>query len=355
MSAIITSSRSNSKNYTETEWRDDLKDLLVKAGAGKKHVTFLFADTQVKYPSFVEDVNSMLNTGTVPNLFAMDERVAAMDECRTACKDEPGVKQMGSAELWAYFISRCRDRLHIVLAFSPIGSTFRERLRKFPSLKNCCTIDWFFSWPKDALTSVARKFLGDVEMDASVKESVVASCGFIHESVRGLSERFKRELKRINYVTPTSYLELILSFKDKLKACRKKVEKQISRYSTGLEKLSFAEDQVSTMQKELTDLLPTLEVAKKDTDALMGKINEKLPGVQAMSETVGAEAATVQEEADRVSGVKKECEDDLAEAMPILNDAIKALNTLKPSDITEVKNFKTPLAVLCSLWKLFAY
>ena len=41
------------------------------------------------------------------------------------------------------FIQRCRDQLHIVLAMSPIGDTFRNRLRKFPSLVNCCTIDWF--------------------------------------------------------------------------------------------------------------------------------------------------------------------------------------------------------------------
>jgi hypothetical protein len=25
---------------------------------------------------------------------------------------------------------------------SPVGNAFRERLRKFPSLVNCCTIDW---------------------------------------------------------------------------------------------------------------------------------------------------------------------------------------------------------------------
>ena len=35
----------------------------------------------------------------------------------------------------------------------------RARLRKFPSLVNCCTIDWFSEWPSDALKSVASQFL----------------------------------------------------------------------------------------------------------------------------------------------------------------------------------------------------
>lgn len=30
-----------------------------------------------------------------------------------------------------------------VIAMSPVGNAFRERLRKFPSLVNCCTIDWW--------------------------------------------------------------------------------------------------------------------------------------------------------------------------------------------------------------------
>ena len=45
--------------------------------------------------------------------------------------------------LFNYFVSRCRDNLHILLCMSPIGDAFRNRLRQFPSLISCCTIDWF--------------------------------------------------------------------------------------------------------------------------------------------------------------------------------------------------------------------
>lgn len=52
--------------------------------------------------------------------------------------------------LFAFFVNRCRENLHIMIAFSPIGDAFRNRLRQFPSLINCCTIDWFqvrYIWP----------------------------------------------------------------------------------------------------------------------------------------------------------------------------------------------------------------
>lgn len=52
---------------------------------------------------------------------------------------------------------------------SPIGDAFRNRLRMFPSLINCCTIDWFHAWPEDALEMVAHKFLEDVELESSIR------------------------------------------------------------------------------------------------------------------------------------------------------------------------------------------
>lgn len=38
-------------------------------------MAFLFSDTQIINESFVEDINNMLNSGEVPNIFANDERV----------------------------------------------------------------------------------------------------------------------------------------------------------------------------------------------------------------------------------------------------------------------------------------
>merc|ERR1712194_965107 len=52
---------------------------------------------------------------------------------------------------------------------SPIGNEFRVRLRNFPSLVNCCTIDWFMEWPPQALTAVAHQFLRNIEIANEIK------------------------------------------------------------------------------------------------------------------------------------------------------------------------------------------
>lgn len=72
---------------------------------------------------------------------------------------------------------------------------------------------FFQSWPDDALTIVARRFLDDVEMEDKTKESCVDMCKEFHQTTRKLSDKYLDMLQRHNYVTPTSYLELISTYK----------------------------------------------------------------------------------------------------------------------------------------------
>lgn len=232
-----------------------------------------------------------------------------------------------------------------MLACSPIGDAFRDRLRKFPSLINCCTIDWFTAWPSDALVAVAEKFLADVEMDSvAVRKAIVDTCQYFHVSVTHFSDKFLKQLRRQNYVTPTSYLELILAFKTFLSRRRESVQTARNRYLVGLEKLQFAEQNVSVMRKELEELQPVLDQSKKDTDILMEEIKSKLPGVETKRGEVQADVAVADASKAQCELQKASVEADLAEAIPALKEALKALDTIKPSEINEVKSMANPPA-----------
>lgn len=57
--------------------------------------------------------------------------------------------------IYQTFIERVRDYFHVILCMSPVGDSLRIRCRKFPSLVNCCTLDWFDNWPEEALLNVS--------------------------------------------------------------------------------------------------------------------------------------------------------------------------------------------------------
>lgn len=83
-----------------------------------------------------------------------------------------------------YFINRCKQNLHICLCFSPIGSTFRNRLRLYPSMINCCTVDWFDDWPKEALEIIGHKYLDKVDVPKEIKNATVIVCQHFHIDAR---------------------------------------------------------------------------------------------------------------------------------------------------------------------------
>ena len=51
----------------------DLRRLYYQAGVENKPSVFLFSDTQVLDESFLEDINNILSSGEVPNLYKPDE------------------------------------------------------------------------------------------------------------------------------------------------------------------------------------------------------------------------------------------------------------------------------------------
>lgn len=62
------------KNYREKEFHEDIKKLLMKSGVESEPQVFLFSDTQIVKESFLEDINNLLNSGEVPNLFPPEEK-----------------------------------------------------------------------------------------------------------------------------------------------------------------------------------------------------------------------------------------------------------------------------------------
>ena len=100
----------------------------------------------------------------------------------------------------------------MIVCVSPVGEAFRRRLRTFPSLVNCTTIDWFLPWPEEALRSVAESLLKPIDLENEAKKGIVDICVDMQERVSKLSTRYYQELRKYYYVTPTSYLELIGTF-----------------------------------------------------------------------------------------------------------------------------------------------
>lgn len=102
------------------------------------------------------------------------------------------------------------------------------------------------------------------------------------------------------------------------------------RYEVGLQKLESAESQVATMQSELEALQPQLKDASKKVDETMIVIERESAEAAKTEKIVKANEAVANEQAMAAKAIKDECDSDLAQALPILESALAALDTLTP-------------------------
>jgi len=66
---------------------------------------------------------------------------------------------------------------------------------------------------------------------------LVESFKVMHKSVEKISIRYASDMRRINYVTPTSYLELLTTYKNVMKEKKKELFDATNRLKNGLDRL----------------------------------------------------------------------------------------------------------------------
>lgn len=122
------------KNYSNSDWREDLKKIMLQVGVATKSTVFLFADNQIKDESFIEDINMLLNTGDVPNIFPADEKADIVEKMQTAARTAGEKIEVTPLSMYNFFIERVKKNLHIVLG--------KKEAPSFPFSSGCVGVSW---------------------------------------------------------------------------------------------------------------------------------------------------------------------------------------------------------------------
>ncbi|KAJ1516963.1 Dynein heavy chain 2, axonemal [Coelomomyces lativittatus] len=330
-----------SKNYRLSEFREDLKTLYKICGVEGKASVFILSDTQISNEAFLEDFSSILSSGEVPNLFSAEEMTEIRESIRPLALED---KRADTAEaLNNFFIERVCNRLHAILCLSPVGDAFRNRVRMFPALINCTTIDFFSDWPDDALIEVANKYLADIPLDPSINKQNIASVfTTAHLSVVACSTQMRQEIKRHSYVTPINYLELMSNYSELYKSKKKYISQLSNKLSSGLKKLDDTRENVQKISVELEGARKQVAQFQKQCEDYLVIIVQQKREADEQAKQVSARSEKLQVEEEEVKAVADTAKADLDQALPALESATKALESLNKKDLNEVRSYGKP-------------
>jgi dynein heavy chain, axonemal len=120
------------------------------------------------------------------------------------------------------------------------------------------------------------------------------------------------------------------------------VPNQMVRYKNGLITLASVNVMVDDLKKKLIQLMPVIEQKTQDTEAMVIDLEKQQEDAGEIEKTTAVEEAAAKKIFDEVSTIKSDCQKVLDEAMPQLEKALKALDTLEKDHIVEMKNYTSP-------------
>jgi hypothetical protein len=201
--------------YDWDRWRHELWQVLVAASS--EPVVFLLTQTHLRFDGMLSDLAAVVRGGDLNSLAPEDVRqknAGTDSRPRTAQTTSSSINSYAHPMLDPQALS---SNLHVIMCLSPAGPKFRDTVRRYQSLRNCCTIDWFGAWPMDALSAVARGKLDGLELDIAdvAAKRRLSEAAKIREAKKRL-ERNKLEKR----VKRKSRQELRRSFRRGLKMQR---------------------------------------------------------------------------------------------------------------------------------------
>lgn len=150
------------------------------------------------------------------------------------------------------------------------------------------------------------------------------------------------QLKRVFYVTPTNYIELLKGYGKILEEKRKIVTDQAKKLRDGLSKLEGARQQVEKMQAASDIKRQEVQRNTREVDELLVKISAERKVADEKQVFITAERAKIEKEAEEAEALAAEAEADLAVYEPELKAAEAAIAQLDSKSISEVKSYTTP-------------
>ena len=331
--------------------------------AGPKNTQFVLIlnDTQIFDDKLFIYINSILSCGWTSGIFDQAELETMIFAPMKRRAKLAGIPDTSSENL-KFLIDHIRRNMHIVLCMSPVGDSLRRRVRRFPALMNCVSIDRFHRWSQEALVSVARAKLSECASQSSESkdgnennqgsiENVAYYMAQAHVSVEDVSKKYYSKQKRNVYVTPKSFLGLIEFYKSLLGRKREELNQKMDRLASGVSKLKQTEIDVKELQLDLQTTLVKVEEKKKATEMLLVQMGKQRGEAKVGAEKARVERVAADSAAAEAAEIEKQAEKELEAAKPAMEKAQNALDCLDKANLTELRSLKTPPAAVLQVTK----
>ncbi|XP_055599501.1 dynein axonemal heavy chain 2-like isoform X2 [Uranotaenia lowii] len=255
-----------------------------------------------------------------------------------------------------------RNNLQFICCAPKQNDLYRLFANNYPALVGFATVNCIHSLNEESLFEISKTFMTqhivfDIpilsEKDPSKKrkrESLVQSTeDRLNQSTsEAISRMHSTGVSEIENSYPNNavldcwYFELLQVFKTSLETRRSILITMYRKYYTGIQKIIEAAQNVITLQEDLSAQKEQIIEFQNEIQAFIMDIEIQTEQADEKSKEVAIKREKIGEEEIVCKQLAAIAEADLSKAMPALNAAIAALDSLNKKDMNEIKSYARP-------------
>eukprot|EP00438_Fugacium_kawagutii_P026834 Skav224731 [mRNA] locus=scaffold699:573890:588190:- [translate_table: standard] len=315
------------RRYGHKEWKRDLKQVMQMTGVEKQHTILLLEDHHLLKSEFLESINSLLSAGDVPGIWTPEE----LEPLLAPLKEEWAASQGGGGARtpFEYFCTQVQQRLHVVLSMDPNHSHFLPYCAANPALFSCTTVLWLDEWCDQSKTIIAQRILGEDVLD-SKRTNLGPLLQYIHAS------------QAVKGACPRHFITLLQTCHEMYSSKISSASGQSSHLQKGLLKLQEVSQTVEQLQEDAIAKQAVLAEKQQLADQALDRITQAMKKSAERRQEVEQLEGVTQQEQDKTAEEKAQIERELSEIQPILDAAKKAVGSIKPEHLNEIRALKMP-------------
>ena len=244
------------EEYGHKEWLKDIQELYLQAGLRMENTIFMLKDNNITDEQMYVDLNCIISSGVVYNLFTSDEKNETIGNLKQT-KEYDEMNLSDDQQLWDAFIAKTMQKCRVFLAMNPLNQNFTKTLRAFPALTNTA-IDWYEEWPEDALYYLAKREISKDAKSADKADDLAFIFSKVFTEINKMNETYFSQTRKKVIILPKSFLDFLSFYKHMNLKHSKKIESDILKYKDGVKKIDEAGEQIKLMSELLEKKKPIL-------------------------------------------------------------------------------------------------
>jgi len=316
----------------------DLKDVVKSVGvSGKRAVFYLDLCTGLDL-HVLQAINSIISAGCIPGLFNAEEITVIRDHVRIGTRDS--LSGESNDELMSHFWKRACENLRFFISSSSKSDVFTNFCRIYSNIVSSCTTISFSELTLNSMRDYATIMLDETRFPSKDRLSEVLQS--VHDVVKKMYSESGDSHHVLELSGPSLFSEFVRNYIDLRQKTEAQQSSKLQYLQNSVQKLEQCAEDVVNLVKVCEQQKKTVAQSQRECEDLLVVIVQDRRLVDDQTKRVTSDSEKIQKDEVELQQLTLDAQKELDDALPALQRAEDALNSLNKKDIAEIKAYSKP-------------